>query len=254
MLADLMINGKPRQVIMHAPKNGFFYVLDRRTGELLSAEPWVTVTWAAGINMKTGWPIINPEARYGTTASVNVMPGPGGGHVWPPWSFNPNTGLVYIPSQIGGGYIYQANPNFVAAPVEIGPTGRGQFNMGTGTGRGGGAGGGGRAGGGGGAGAPSPPPGVDPAVAAGAAAGQPAAGARGDRGAAGGGRGAQSTIPQIGPTGRGSILMAWDPVAQKERWRGLSAGFNEGGSLSTGGNLVIFERHQQADRLSRRYG
>src|SRR5205814_200676 len=55
----------------------------------------------------------------------------------------------------------------------------------------------------------------------------------------GGGRGNQPAIPAIGPTGRGSILVAWDPVAQKERWRGLAAGFNQGGSLSTGGNLVF---------------
>jgi len=223
-LADLTINGKTRQVLMHAPKNGFFYVLDRRTGELLSADPWVTLTWASGVNLKTGRPIINPEARYGTTASISVMPGPGGGHVWPPWSFNPTTGLVYIRSQIGQGYNFQANPNFAAAPTDVGPTGRGQFNMGTG-------GGGGRgAGGGRGGAAAVPPPGVDPAVAPAAGATPPAA--------APAGRGNQPAIPAIGPTGRGSILVAWDPVAQKERWRGLSAGFNHG-SLSTGGNLVF---------------
>ena len=56
MLADLTINGKTRQVIMHAPKNGFFYVLDRETGELLSADPWVTVNWASGVDLKTGRP------------------------------------------------------------------------------------------------------------------------------------------------------------------------------------------------------
>ena len=52
MLADLNINGRARQVLMHAPKNGFFYVLDRKTGELLSADPWVTVTWASGVNLR----------------------------------------------------------------------------------------------------------------------------------------------------------------------------------------------------------
>ena len=103
MLADLTINGKLRHVLMHAPKNGFFYVLDRGTGELLSADPWVPVNWASGVNLKTGRPTVNPEARYGTEA-VNMTPGPGGGHVWPPWSFNPTTGLVYIPSTAGGGY------------------------------------------------------------------------------------------------------------------------------------------------------
>ncbi len=101
MLADLPINGRKRQVLMHAPKNGFFYVLDRKTGELLSAEPWVTVNWSSGVNLKTGRPTINPEANYGTD-DISIMPGPGGGHVWPPMSFNPNTGLVYLPGTIGG--------------------------------------------------------------------------------------------------------------------------------------------------------
>src|SRR3984885_7267719 len=105
MLADLKIDGSTRKVIMHAPKDGFFYVLDRRTGELLSADPWVTVTWASGVNLKTGRPTVNPEARYGKEGA-SVMPGPGGGHVWPPWSFSPTTGLVYIPSTIGGGMDY----------------------------------------------------------------------------------------------------------------------------------------------------
>jgi quinohemoprotein ethanol dehydrogenase len=66
MLADLNINGRERKVLMHAPKNGFFYVLDRKTGELLSAEPWVTVSWSSGVNMLTGRPTVNPEANYGT--------------------------------------------------------------------------------------------------------------------------------------------------------------------------------------------
>src|SRR5262245_25985288 len=240
MLADLTINGKPRQVIMHAPKDGFFYVLDRRTGELLSADPWVTVSWASGVNLKTGRPIVNPEARYGTN-SVSVMPGPGGGHVWPPWSYNPTTGLVYIPSTIGGAYTYQADPNFTPRPVEIGPTGRGQMNMGTGNGGGGRGRGAAAAGAAGAAGAAAPPPGVDPAAVA-AGAGQrgdaPPAGAAGAAGA--GGRGPQAPgVPAIGPTGRGNILVAWDPIAQKEKWRGLAAGFNQGGSLSTAGNLVF---------------
>ena len=91
MLADLPVNGKTRKVIMQAPKDGFFYVLDRLTGELLSADPWVTVNWASGVNLKTGRPVINPEANY-KNDSVAVMPGPVGGHVWPPWSYNPNTG------------------------------------------------------------------------------------------------------------------------------------------------------------------
>jgi outer membrane protein assembly factor BamB len=227
MLADLNINGRTRQVIMHAPKDGFFYVLDRRTGELLSADPWVTVSWASGVNLKTGRPTINPEARY-KTESVSVMPGPGGGHVWPPWSFNPTAGLVYIPSTIGGGYNYSADPNFKPQPTDIGPTGRGLMNMGTGFG----GGGRGRGGAGRGAGA-APPPGVDPgAVAAGRGAAAPAGNPAGPSQTG-------PAIPAIGPTGRGNILVAWDPVQARERWRGLAAGFNQGGTLSTGGNLVF---------------
>src|SRR5271156_5118011 len=111
MLADLKINGTTRKVILHAPKDGFFYVLDRRTGELLSADPWVTVNWASGVNLKTGRPVVNPEAHYGKD-TVSVMPGPGGGHVWPPMSFNPTVGLVYIPSTIGQPYNYAATLDF----------------------------------------------------------------------------------------------------------------------------------------------
>jgi quinohemoprotein ethanol dehydrogenase len=217
MLADLPMNGTTRKVIMHAPKDGFFYVLDRRTGELLSADPWVTVTWASGVNLKTGRPVVNPEARYGATG-VSVMPGPGGGHVWPPWSFNPTTGLVYIPSTIGGAYNYQANPDFKPTPTDIGASGRGQMNMGTATAA--------RGGRGGGAGA-APPPGV---VAEGTAA--PAAPTPPPPPPT-------STLPAIGPEGRGNVLIAWDPVAKKEKWRGLAAGFNQGGTLATGGNLVF---------------
>jgi quinohemoprotein ethanol dehydrogenase len=238
MLADLTINGKLRHVAMHAPKNGFFYVLDRYTGELLSADPWVTVTWASGINMKTGRPTVNPEARYKTDA-ISITPGPGGGHVWPPWSFNPNTGLVYIPSTIGGGYTFQANPDFVPLPTDIGPDGRGQMNMGTGRAGAGRGGAGGAGGGRGGAAGPGLAPGLDAAAVAagrGATGAPPAAGPGGGRGPAGP---PPPAPPAIGPEGRGNILVAWDPVAGKERWRGLSAGFNQGGTLSTAGNLVF---------------
>lgn len=251
MLADLNIGGRQRKVLMHAPKNGFFYVLDRRTGELLSAEPWVTVSWASGINLKTGRPIVNPEANYGTEG-VQVMPGPGGGHVWPPWSFNPTTGLVYIPSTIGSGYNYAASETFTPAPTDIGPTGRGQMNMGTAFGGGRGAAGRGGAGGRG-AGAPGGPggqpvaPGLDTAAVAAAGDGRAGAGrgapAGGAAAAPGGGRGGPqpSPIPTIGPAGRGNILSAWDPVTQTERWRaeGGAAGFNSGGTLATAGNLVF---------------
>jgi quinohemoprotein ethanol dehydrogenase len=98
ILADLMIGGKKRQVIMQAPKNGFFYVLDRATGEFLSANAFAPVNWAKGIDPKTGRPIEVPEARYGETGKPFVSaPGPGGAHSWQPMSFSPLTGLVYFP-------------------------------------------------------------------------------------------------------------------------------------------------------------
>ena len=96
MLADLPIKGKQRQVIMHAPKNGFFYVLDRKTGELLSADNYVAVNWALGVDLKTGRPIENPEVAYDKETKV-VLPSPSGAHNWHPMAFNPKERLVYIP-------------------------------------------------------------------------------------------------------------------------------------------------------------
>src|SRR5262249_4369117 len=139
MLADLTINGRRRQVIMHAPKDAFFYVIDRLTGEVISADPITKVSWATGIDPKTGKAIVNPGARYKTTP-VNVNPGPSAGHVWPPWSYSPVTGLMYIPGTAGQGSNYAASENFTPAPTDVGPTGRGQMNMGTGLGGGGGGG------------------------------------------------------------------------------------------------------------------
>jgi quinohemoprotein ethanol dehydrogenase len=100
LLADLNIKGRMRKVIMQASKNGFFYVLDRITGELISAEPYTQVSWAKGIDMKTGRPIVHPEAFYGKDP-VTVWPTAGGGHNWSPMSFHPGTGLVYIPTTYG---------------------------------------------------------------------------------------------------------------------------------------------------------
>ncbi|MDO9472760.1 MAG: PQQ-dependent dehydrogenase, methanol/ethanol family [Caulobacter sp.] len=98
ILADITIGGQPRKVLMQAPKNGFFYVLDRATGKLISAKNYVPQTWTTGVDMATGRPIETPNARYG--AGMNLgMPGPLGGHNWQPMAFNPGTGLVYIPAQ-----------------------------------------------------------------------------------------------------------------------------------------------------------
>jgi quinohemoprotein ethanol dehydrogenase len=100
ILADLTIDGKPRQVLMQANKNGFFYVLDRKSGALISAKAIVPMTWASGIDMKSGRPIENKDARYNETGKpVDIKPGPLGAHNWQPMAFNPGTGLVYIPAQ-----------------------------------------------------------------------------------------------------------------------------------------------------------
>jgi quinohemoprotein ethanol dehydrogenase len=96
VLADLKIGGRTREVIMQAPKSGFFYVLDRKTGELLSAEKYTAVNWASHIDLKTGRPVENPAARY-TTEPVLITPGPGGGHNWFPMAFSPDTQLAYFP-------------------------------------------------------------------------------------------------------------------------------------------------------------
>ncbi|MFC3052891.1 PQQ-dependent dehydrogenase, methanol/ethanol family [Kordiimonas pumila] len=96
ILADLDINGRARKVIMQAPKNGFFYILDRETGELLSAEKYTHVTWADKIDMATGRPVMNPTANYSQT-SQTIWPSTAGGHNWQPMAYSLDTKLVYIP-------------------------------------------------------------------------------------------------------------------------------------------------------------
>ena len=98
ILADLEINGQMRKVIMQAPKNGFFYVIDRTNGELISAENYVPINWATHVDMETGRPVENPANNYFDTPALTT-PGPLGGHNWQPMAFNPDTGLVYIPAQ-----------------------------------------------------------------------------------------------------------------------------------------------------------
>ena len=112
ILADLAINGAPRKVLLHAPKNGFFYVIDRSTGELISASPYTTVGWAERIDLKTGRPVELPNARYSAgDKAVPVAPGPLGGHSWHSMSFSPLTGLVYIPVQ-DAGFVYKSDDHF----------------------------------------------------------------------------------------------------------------------------------------------
>jgi quinohemoprotein ethanol dehydrogenase len=103
VLADLTIDGRPRKVAMQAPKNGFFYVLDRVTGEFISGRNYVNVTWTSGLDPKTGRPAMIPEARYLREPAM-VAPGPVGAHNWYPMSYSPLTGLVYIPALESASY------------------------------------------------------------------------------------------------------------------------------------------------------
>jgi quinohemoprotein ethanol dehydrogenase len=189
VLADLSIDGTPRKVAMQAPKNGFFYVLDRRNGQLISARPFLPmapaknappgapVSWAYDIDMATGRPVENPEARY-PGASALVRPGPIGAHNWHPMSFSPDTGLVYLPAHdMAFAYVH------VASPVAR----EGFTNLGVAL--------------------PSLPD-DDAARAA-------------IRGASKG------------------VLLAWDPVAQREVWRSERRGPWNGGTLATAGGLVF---------------
>jgi quinohemoprotein ethanol dehydrogenase len=97
VLAELEIEGRLRKVLMQAPKNGFFYVLDRETGELISAEKFVPVNWASHIDKVTGRPVLTGEGWYKEKSKL-VYPAMAGGHSWQPMSYNPNTKLVYIPA------------------------------------------------------------------------------------------------------------------------------------------------------------
>lgn len=95
ILANLKLKGQTRKVLMQAPKNGFFYVLDRETGELLSAKNYVHVNWASHIDIATGRPMETGLADY-EKQDRYVFPSPAGAHNWQPMSFSPNTGLVYF--------------------------------------------------------------------------------------------------------------------------------------------------------------
>ena len=210
LLADITIRGQQRKVLMQANKDGFYYVIDRVTGQFISGQPFAKVTWARGLDERSGRPFVNPEAHYGTD-TIQISPGPGGAHNWSPMSFNPNTGLVYIPTSLSSSSVFAVDPEFVHKP--------GQSNIGikrNGPGPGG----------------PAPAP-----------AANGAAGAAG-----GGGRGQQTAKlpppPAIGPEppAQGDpqgALVAWDPATQTQRWRNPGGGSIGGGTVSTGGNLVF---------------
>jgi len=114
ILAELDWQGSKRKVLMQAPKNGFFYVLDRETGELLGAEKFVDVSWASKVDLESGRPVERAEASWSKHDAV-VSPAPTGGHNWHPMSFHPGTGLVYIPA-ISSPYAYLPNKTFRFRP------------------------------------------------------------------------------------------------------------------------------------------
>ena len=171
MIAELPIKGIKRRVVMEAPKNGFFYVLDAKTGAYISAKNIEPVNWASGIDPKTGRPKVLPEALWyeHPEKPTLVSPSPLGAHSWQPMSYSPLTGLVYIPAMV--------------QPMEM--TASGDKTLGAG--------------------------GVDINFYT--------------------GQGDKSRF-------RGELL-AWDPVAQKARWRHTVGLPYNGGVLSTAGNVVF---------------
>jgi len=184
MMADLVIDGKPRKVLLHAPKNGFFYVIDRVTGKFISGTNYVPVNWATGLDPKTGRPIENPAARFDKTGKgFFVMPSAQGGHNWHPMAYDARQKLVFIPAQHSA-FPYVPDKNWKQAAIGFN-TGIDLSAMG-------------------GPGSPVPGPDVIAALS--------------------------------GPTG---ALIAWDPVAQKERWRVRQAGGFNGGLLATAGGLLF---------------
>ena len=114
VLADLEIGGARRKVLMQAPKNGFFYVLDRATGELLSAKSYVDVSWATHVDLASGRPEERPQATWSHEPRM-ITPSIIGGHNWHPMSYSPRTGLVYIPT-ISSAYPFVPDPDFHFRP------------------------------------------------------------------------------------------------------------------------------------------
>ena len=179
ILADLTIAGVKRKVLMQAPKNGFFYVLDRATGKVISAQAYVAMNWANGVDLITGRPKMNPEAYYGTVPVI-VTPGPGGGHNWNPMAFSPKTGLAYFP--VTEMYMaYSVNPNFQQSPGNMSQLGISTTGYEL----------------------------------------------------------TRKAAADFAAANNKTWLTAWDPVAQKERWRVPYAIRGNGGLLATAGNLVF---------------
>ncbi|WP_375420453.1 PQQ-dependent dehydrogenase, methanol/ethanol family [uncultured Sphingomonas sp.] len=186
ILATLPIGGVQRKVLMQAPKNGFFFVVDRTDGKLVNAGKFVkAVNWAERYDLATGRPVENPAARYYKTGKPFLaVPSALAAHNWQPMSFSPRTGLVYIPAQeqVGMAYI-PPSTDAEKAPSPIG------FNVGLDTGNS-----------------------MYPRDVA--------------------------TVKTI-TTGASGALVAWDPVANRERWRVAYPTPWNGGTMATAGNLVF---------------
>jgi quinohemoprotein ethanol dehydrogenase len=121
-IADLVIDGEERRVLMQVPKNGFFYVLDAATGELISAENVTDVAWATHIDLETGRPVETPEARYNETGEPFLSThNPNGVHTWHSMAYSPQTGLVYFPIH-GSPFVFGASESFepVAMATNLG--------------------------------------------------------------------------------------------------------------------------------------
>ena len=116
-LADLTIDGAQRHVVLHAPKNGFFYVLDAATGKFIHGTAWTEMNWSTGLDPVTGKPEINPQARYELTGELWVnLPGAGGAHSWQPQSFSRQTGLMYIPANLAA-FPFKADENWEESEI-----------------------------------------------------------------------------------------------------------------------------------------
>lgn len=116
ILADISVNGRPRKVLMQAAKNGIFYVLDRATGALISAQPFTYINWASGVDVKSGRPLETASARYPGNQPPPIVPGPLGAHSWQPMSYSPLTGLVYIPVNESG-FEYKSPEHFAMSQL-----------------------------------------------------------------------------------------------------------------------------------------
>ena len=193
ILADLTLGGRTRKGIMQAPKNGFFYVLDRETGEFISAAPFVFVSWASQIDA-SGRPVTSPRARYRDAPAI-VFPTEAGAHNWQPMAYSPATGLAYIPAREQGMVIVN-EPFYRWTP--------GELNLGS----------------------------------------TAIFGASIDR-LPGPERAQLDSLlrsrPELPSIATREVLIAYDPIAQRERWRVPvgSEQFAGGGVLATAGNLVV---------------